>query len=799
MFWRVILSSVLFSCYTSSLPAEVPGRYLIEEVSFEVVGNNTHGGAAASIAATKMKTKKGFYYSSEQLDTDLKGILQDFDWVEHEVIFTDEGTVRLHVKLWERKTIRSITFVGNHSFSDTALLEEMEVSPCRPYQAAEFCRSFQKLQNFYVKNGFFDTTFDYVIHETSDSPYVDITVHICEGGSGKIKQIYFCGFEKCEVDDLLSLMVSKRWDVVSYLMADQGMFNEEAIKYDEWQVTNYLQNRGYADAKVSIRPIPDCKEGRVNLFVEACRGQQYHFGQVSFGGNCCISSEDIECLVKMRGGDLFSPDAIRDTIKDITDIYGGKGYIEAYVDETVSLHEECPIYDVHFSIDEGEQYRVGLVKIFGNTCTHPEVILHEILLSPGDTLNMLRLRLSEERLRAVGYFKCVNIYPVRSEVFSGCENYRDIHIEVEETATGNLGAFLGFSNGEDLFGGINLSEKNFNLRGIRRKAFNCWGWKGLKGGGEYLSFNATFGQKLTSYEMSWTKPHFQETPWSIGFDAKRTYNRAISDDFDAISSTFKVVAGRQVNAFVRFAGHYRITDALTKASNKLVSALPNGETPKQPVGPGEESGTKEINRADGIVSALGFSLIYDSTNSLMRPSRGVRSSFDMEFAGLGGQFSFFSFAYLNSFYYPICKDGVLRYRADAKFIFPQYSTKYQDLPMEERLFLGGDWVVRGFRPYAIGPKLIGTTQPSGGLSLVLLSAEYDHVIASRASLFLFADAGSLSDRQWYVGSLKASIGYGAKVKLLDGAPPLVVGMGYPLNAQNRSDVKRFFISMGARF
>ena len=66
-------------------------------------------------------------------------------------------------------------------------------------------------------------------------------------------------------------------------------------------------------------------------------------------------------------------------------------------------------------------------------------------------------------------------------------------------------------------------------------------------------------------------------------------------------------------------------------------------------------------------------------------------------------------------------------------------------------------------------------------------------------LFLFADAGSLSARTWTFDYLNYSVGYGAKLQILDGAPPLVLGMGYPLNAKEKGDVKRFFISLGAKF
>ncbi len=95
------------------------------------------------------------------------------------------------------------------------------------------------------------------------------------------------------------------------------------------------------------------------------------------------------------------------------------------------------------------------------------MILHECLLIPGEVFNVDKLKKSEERLTNVGYFKCVNVYIAQSNDQLGLEcNYRDVHIEVEEQGTGHFGAFFGYSTAEDLFGGISITEKNFNYKGL---------------------------------------------------------------------------------------------------------------------------------------------------------------------------------------------------------------------------------------------------------------------------------------------------------------------------------------------
>ena len=44
------------------------------------------------------------------------------------------------------------------------------------------------------------------------------------------------------------------------------------------------------------------------------------------------------------------------------------------------------------------------------------------------------------------------------------------------------------------------------------------GFKSLRGGGEYLSANVTVGRKMLVYSLSWSKPYFMDTPWTVGIE-----------------------------------------------------------------------------------------------------------------------------------------------------------------------------------------------------------------------------------------------------------------------------------------
>jgi outer membrane protein insertion porin family len=410
------------------------------------------------------------------------------------------------------------------------------------------------------------------------------------------------------------------------------------------------------------------------------------------------------------------------------------------------------------------------------------VILHETLLVPGEVFNIEKLKKTEDRLKNIGFFKNVNVYFVKSEGPMGLgECYRDVHIEVEETSTGNFGAFAGFSTTESIFGGLNITERNFNSEGL----FSCWndGCGVLRGGGEYVYATATIGATSRKYVFSWTKPYFRDTQWAVGFDIERSFNNNVSKDYLFDTIGYLLHATYQINPYVKFGWHYRIKNTIVELDSK---AKHNAEIRR-------EADTS------GLISGSGITLYYDSTDNPLNPRTGFKSRFDFEYVGLGGVHTYFGLAYINQYFVPIGKDGVIKYRADFRFLNPIYHTTTSTIPIDERLFLGGDSSIRGYRSYRIGPRFPNYDDPSGGISSQLYSVEYAHRYNKRLEPFVFFDAGHLSDDKWEFAVPRAAIGFGARVKVIDSIPPLTIGMGYPLNAHGNQEVKRFFINVGGKF
>ena len=51
------------------------------------------------------------------------------------------------------------------------------------------------------------------------------------------------------------MIVTKEYNLFTSWLTNQGTYNEEAVQQDQFTILNYLQNEGYADAKVEIKVV----------------------------------------------------------------------------------------------------------------------------------------------------------------------------------------------------------------------------------------------------------------------------------------------------------------------------------------------------------------------------------------------------------------------------------------------------------------------------------------------------------------------------------------------------------------
>lgn len=726
----------------------------------------------------KLKTKVGDPFSPSIFDTDLKLLAEQYDRVEPEVSMRS-GEVFITLKVWLRPTIRSITWSGNSHIKGSALRKELAIKGNKTFNRVTFNKQFNKVKEYYVKKGYFESQLSYAIHPVPDTNQVDISIQVVEGRAGIVDDIIFSGFTRREKNRILEMVHTKTYNLFTSWLTGNGILQEEAVEQDRLTILNLLQNEGYGDARVDLQITNAEKEGRVVITLSAERGPLFHYGEVTFRGNTLFTDEEIEKVFIIHPEELYSPDQLRATQEAIKDLYGRKGYIDTHVQFEAQPVADKPIYNIHFEIEEGSQYKIGLIRVFGNEQTQVPVILRESLLTPGETFDSVRLKATQERLQNMGYFKNVNVYPVRAQddQILG-DNYRDIYIEVEEAPTGHASLFFGLSSGDGVFGGLDVTETNFNYKGFLKLPKE--GPSAMRGGGEYAHAKVTLGSKQRSYVTTWITPYFRETLWRAGFEAFLNQSQLQAKKYEVDSFGGSVFASYPLTPYWTVGTKYRVKHTSTDVSHSASEAEKKGEKPA------------------GNVSATSVSLNFDSTDHITKPHNGFRSLMELEFAGIGGNFCFMKYTYANSFYQQLWRRGVIKYRWEAKFLQPIWWTNsFKEIPAGERFFLGGLNSVRGIKDFDMG-KHYHNGDPTGGISSSVLSLEYNHELFSILDAFVFIDAGSLSTGKFRINQYVMTYGAGVRVEIMN-RMPITVGYGQPVNLPRGTSKQKVFFSMGGQF
>lgn len=198
-------------------------------------------------------------------------------------------------------------------------------------------------------------------------------------------------------------------------------------------------------------------------------------------------------------------------------------------------------------------------------------------------------------------------------------------------------------------------------------------------------------------------------------------------------------------------------------------------------------------------SLIGFmgGLRWNSTNSLLDPSRGFRASVSATpyYSLLDGS-SYVRLLATGSTYLDVTGDqrGVLALRTA---IGSALGASFEEITLDKRFYAGGGGSVRGYTYQSIGPRDAGN-RPLGGASLLELSAEWRQRISGPWGAVAFVDAGTVSEDQT-PGTGTLRVGVGAGLRYFTSIGPIRVDIGMPLNPQQGDPSYGVYVGIGQAF
>jgi len=683
------------------------------------------------VVRSSMSVKTGDELTRDALDRDVRAMQQSgrFSYVaaDYEPVGAD---FRLIYVVQLKPQIRRISINGADYISNQKVGELLEIGIGDPVDDALLASKAQMVREHYRKNMYPFARLSWVIQTDASARLADVIITVDEGARAKIKKVSFEGNDNLERSELVAVMKQRKRHLFSWLTGS-GIYSPEELSEDLVSLRKRYGEEGYLDVKFAEPEIKEFGEGSLEIVIKVEEGDKYRLGNVAISGVTLFDPAAVQASVTNQPGDVASTDTINNLVQQVKDYYGSRGYIDTVVSYQLDPEPKTsgsPVVNMNVSIREGHLAYVRNVIFRGNSKTKDKVLRREVSVYPGEVMNQVKVRGSENRLRNLGYFSTVAATP---EPTADPTKY-DAVFEVEEQNTGQFMAGVGFSSIDNLIGYIELQQGNFDVGS----------WPPV-GGGQKLRFNGTVGTKRTDVELSLTEPWFLDRKLSLGGAVFRRDSRFLSDEYKQLNTGGSLTLGVPVAPLTRLNVIYGLEEIRVYDVEEDASDLIKAE------------------EGDRMKSSLTTELIFDSRDNPFIPTRGTRAMLSAMGAGgpLGGETDIYRFDAMASHFTPLWFDHVFNLRGWIAGV--DFYGDSESVPIFDRLFLGGARTLRGFKFRQVGPK-DETGEPVGGSSMWYATAEYTIPVYKKVRFATFYDIGMVYteafDYEWSEFNSDAGIG-----------------------------------------
>jgi outer membrane protein insertion porin family len=677
-----------------------------------------------------------------------------------------QGNV-LIVAVEERPTISSITFVGNKEFDTATITKAMKdigLAEARIFDRSILDRAEQELKRQYITRGKYAAQVQTTV-TPQERNRVAINFTIKEGDSAKIARINIVGAKAFTEKQLLDQMTltTPGW-LTWYTKNDQ--YSKQKLAGDLETLRSFYQNRGYLEMNVDSTQVsitPDKEQ--IYITVNITEGPRYTVGDVRIAGDLVVPAAELEQLIRIKTGDVFSREKLQLSAKDISDRLGAEGYAFANVNAVPDLDQKDAKASFTFYVDPGRRAYVRRINISGNSKTRDVVIRREFRQLEDAWYDGPRIERSKERVKRLGYFDDVSI---ETPPVPGTSDQVDVDVSVTERQTGNLLAGVGYSSAEGVVLNGSISQQN------------------IFGSGNALSLAINTGKYNRQLSMVFTQPYYTVDGVSRTIEL---YQKNLDPTGLAISQ----YSSRTTGGALGFGIPVTETDTINVGGRYEHTSLSLfADTP-----PVYKDFVNQFgSTTDAYILSSGWS--RDSRDDILYPSRGRLQSALLEVGLPIGDLSYYKIQYTQSYYKPIWGDLIGMMRVDLGY---GDGISGKPLPFFKAFFAGGGDSVRGYDTASLGPRdsfgnaLGGKRKIVGNLEMFYPILKGDKAV--RASVFV--DAGEIyaNGSQPQYESFRYSAGVGVQWNSPVG--PLKFSYGIPLNAKPGDREQRFQFQAGAAF
>ncbi len=532
-----------------------------------------------------------------------------------------------------------------------------------------------------------------------------------------------------------------------------------------------LHSQGYYDGQVAITiagsklddpelperldALPEGQE--VEVAVTLTLGPRFTIGRISVTGDVPAAARD--ALGLEPGMPAVAAEVLAARGRLLAALLA-QGHALAKVDPPVAtLDEAGHKVNVSFAAQPGPRVDLGAITISGAPGVDEDFIRNRLLLHPGEPYDPARFAAARDDLAKLGVFASVRIDPATALDPNGRLPVQVVLAE-RKRHTVSVGAFLSTDQG----GSLTATWTDRNLFGRAEQ---------LDLGAAVTNLGGTASQAM-GYNLSatLTLPDWLRRDQSlrlnvIGF-------REFLQAYDRTGVTASATVSRKLTE------HLTVNLGLSATQQQVK----------------QEGVTRNYT-----LGQLPASLVWDSTDNLLDPTRGARAALTatptVSFAA--GATPFVIGQAAASAYYDFGSQGrsvlagrVLAGRNTGANLF--------DIPPDQRFYAGGSATVRGYRFQSVGPAF-PSGNPTGGTQVMAGSLEFRQRIGTSWGAVAFVDAGEVSATEAPTGSGggQTRVGVGLGVRYYTAIGPIRVDIALPTSRPAKSDAFELYIGIGQAF
>jgi len=684
------------------------------------------------------------------------------------------GYITLVIVVTEKQPIQNIALEGTYALTSSFIARKLELKSILALDEGDFHALGDKIKKLYAEKNYLHVKIRGEFRETEQGN-TEAVIIIEEGEPTYVQRVMIEGNTIVSSSKLKSLLFTRE-DWLFGFMNRAGSYQPEALEYDRNVIETFYQNHGYLTARVYDVQVDDVPNScNVNVTFKIREGEQYTICEIHAPETKILSEAEQLSLLSIRPGQIYSRDAIKQSIEALRMYWGEFGYVHAEVTPSIIPDPETRTVAVTLRTTLGETYRLNKIIITGNTKTDDQVIRRQMVLDEGELITTRKLELSKNRVQALGYFDTKT--GVNWNVIPRENNTADIELVLQEVKTGQFFAQLGFggqaadptSPADKL--SLNVGAQNSN-----------WFGRGIQG-----SISGTFSAQDRSIDLNMSDPWLFDRP--LYGSAHFFHRRSRYDDFKLTTSA---PAELTTAGFGRLGITIEQVENMTSFGELGFESICFTEMDSRDV---QYRNLVSRKFQSGNVLSLSFGLIQDLRNHPTHPTGGylwnVNAKVGVPYSLRSTDFGFTRTDLDLQWYASLIDEYnlVFRFHAFAGFM---HQIENFAIPYRELFHIGGPATVRGFNFGQISPSVNGN--PVGAMKAFVVNAELLFPIKIDGSIrgVLFYDGGAgwdTPDKQFILAGLRNNqfnyrhaVGFGVR---LTQPTPVSVDVGFKLDRKKR--------------